>query len=234
MKTNWGALIVDGRGKLGGHVAQKGPYGSILRTKSIPINPSTDRQQVRRSSISALTRYWAKLTDDDRKTWNDFAASNPVTDIFGKSMRLTGFNVFCQSNINLFKIGRNTNKQTRKERRKWDKIYKGTVTADTNPPALILNSAVAITEVTNVAVYASPPLSQGRASAGSQYKHIINLTEADTFPVDLIVAYEKSFGPITQVDEKIFIKLVQIEVETGLASTPITASAIIIETPTPP
>ena len=44
MKIKWGALVVDGRGKLGGHVAAQNRGGSYLRTKVTPSNPQTTFQ----------------------------------------------------------------------------------------------------------------------------------------------------------------------------------------------
>jgi len=40
MKTLFGAIVVDGRGKLGGHVASKNRHGSYFRTKVSPSQTS--------------------------------------------------------------------------------------------------------------------------------------------------------------------------------------------------
>jgi len=41
MKTLFGAIVVDGRGKLGGHVASKNRHGSYFRTKVSPSQPAS-------------------------------------------------------------------------------------------------------------------------------------------------------------------------------------------------
>jgi len=44
MKMKFGAIVVDGRGKIGGHVASKNRGGAYLRTKVTPSNPQTGYQ----------------------------------------------------------------------------------------------------------------------------------------------------------------------------------------------
>ena len=226
MKVNYGAVIVDGRGKLGGHVSQRNFYGNIFRTKTTPINRSTVRQQNRRVSLSELSKEWATLTDDQRIGWRNFAKTNPVTDIFGSAMKLTGFNMFCKVNLNFDTVGLPRSKSERKERRALRRMYKANLKAEGG--TIIVDSTVPITEGIAVAVYTTAPISPGIASGGSQYKHIQILNHTDVFPVDLTTNYVKYFGAIVDIGEKIFIKLVQISDVSGLASPPITASAIIV------
>lgn len=230
MKVNWGAFIVDGRGKLGGHVAQKNTYGSVLRTKTTPVNRRSSRQQNRRAMMAELTGSWADLTETQRSGWKNFAISNPVTDIFGNKMNLSGMNIYCQVNLNFSILGLEKSKSERQERRDYRRAYRQKSTIATTPPSFTIDSSVAISEVTNIAVYASPPISPGKSSAGSQYKHIVNLTDSDTFPYDFLADYEKVYGTIVAEGEKVFVKFVQIEVISGLANPPIISSSIIIET----
>lgn len=231
MKVNYGAIIVDGRGKLGGHVSQRNFYGNIFRTKTTPINRNTVAQQGRRISVAGLTKEWSTLTDDQRIGWRNFAITNPVTDIFGNTMKLTGFNMFCKVNLNFDLVGLPRSKSERQERRAARRMYKGTLTAGDD--VITIDSAIPIDELLTVAVFATGPLSPGLASGGSKYTNIATLVSTDTFPYDLTAAYVARFGPIVQEGEKIFVKLTQIEILSGIANSPITASAIITNTPPP-
>lgn len=62
MKLKFGAIVVDGRGKIGGHVASKNGAGAYLRTKVTPTNPQTARQSFVRALFAAITAAWSGLT----------------------------------------------------------------------------------------------------------------------------------------------------------------------------
>jgi hypothetical protein len=47
MKMKFGAIVTEGRGKIGGHVASKNKSGAYLRTKVTPVN----RQSVAQSNV---------------------------------------------------------------------------------------------------------------------------------------------------------------------------------------
>ena len=62
MKIKWGAMVVDGSGKLGGHVASKNRGGSYFRTKVTPTNPNSTSQAAVRSRLTALSQAFRALT----------------------------------------------------------------------------------------------------------------------------------------------------------------------------
>ncbi len=227
MKTLWGALMVNGRGKLGGHVAQKGTYGNVLRTKVSPINRRTVPQQNRRAGIAELSRDWGTLTEVERTSWNNFAKTNPVTDVFGNAMNLSGFNMFCKVNLNFDTVGLPRSKQDRKDRREYRRVYRALASGATD--GFIIDSPTPIDPGTKIALYATPSISPGLSSGGSRYSQIAILSDADTFPHDIATEYALVYGPIVAVGEKIFIKLVQISDVSGFAAPPVIASTIIIE-----
>jgi len=51
MKTLFGAIVVDGRGKLGGHVASKNRHGSYFRTK---VSQANQQVSIAQMSVPAL------------------------------------------------------------------------------------------------------------------------------------------------------------------------------------
>lgn len=63
MKLNWSGFgAVDGRGKIGGHVASKNRSGAYARIKVTPVNPQTTFQQVARNLLTSLSQGWRALT----------------------------------------------------------------------------------------------------------------------------------------------------------------------------
>lgn len=103
MKTKFGAIIVEGRGKINGFVASKNRAGSYLRTKVTPVNPQTASQQAGRAIITSLSQAWRGLTQAQRDTWNAAVNAWQRTDIFGDLKTPSGFNLWMQLNGKLTK-----------------------------------------------------------------------------------------------------------------------------------
>lgn len=101
----FGAIVVDGRGKIGGHVASKNRAGAYLRTKVTPVNPNTVAQQNVRAILSSLSTGWAELTSAQRLGWNEAVADFATTDIFGDTKNPSGFNLYVKLNSNLINSG---------------------------------------------------------------------------------------------------------------------------------
>jgi len=98
MKIKWGALVVDGRGKIGGHVASKNRSGAYLRTKVTPVNPQTSFQTAVRVLFGAISQAWSGLTDAQRVGWDAAVSIWQKTDIFGDLKSLTGKALFQRLN----------------------------------------------------------------------------------------------------------------------------------------
>lgn len=105
MKAKFGAIVVDGRGKIGGHVASKNKAGSYFRTKVTPANPQSLAQQSVRSSFTSLAQSWRDLTAAQRASWVAGAVNFPYVDIFGDSKQYSGFGLFMKLNGNLVNAG---------------------------------------------------------------------------------------------------------------------------------
>lgn len=88
------ALIVPIHGQMSGSIGDNvyshnkgGPY---VRRRSIPINPSTDRQSAVRGNLSTAARAWQALTQIQREAWSAYAVANPVLNRLGQSITLSG------------------------------------------------------------------------------------------------------------------------------------------------
>ena len=90
MKIKWGALVVDGRGKLGGHVAAQNRGGSYLRTKVTPSNPQTTFQTSVRNLFGSISSGWSGLGLSVIKAWNAAVDDWKSTNIFGDLKQPSG------------------------------------------------------------------------------------------------------------------------------------------------
>jgi len=98
-KVKYGGGVADMRNAFAGQVHSRNTYGNYVRQKVSPVQPRTPRQQQLRSQLSDLAkRYSTVLTDEQREAWISFAAANPVIDVFGDSITLTGINMYQKIN----------------------------------------------------------------------------------------------------------------------------------------
>ena len=105
MKIKFGAIVVAGSGKIGGHVAAKNRAGAYLRTKVTPSNPNTAAQANARAILASLSTGWGLLTESQRQSWNDAVTSFATTDIFGDIKNPSGINLYVKLNANLSQSG---------------------------------------------------------------------------------------------------------------------------------
>jgi hypothetical protein len=105
MKMKFGAIVVDGRNKIGGHVASKNRAGAYLRTKVTPSNPRSTAQVAARSRFSSNSSEWRNLTAAQRAGWNAAVSDYKKTDIFGDIKVPSGFNLYQKLNNLLVLVG---------------------------------------------------------------------------------------------------------------------------------
>ncbi len=228
MKAKFGAIVVAGSGKIGGHVASRNRAGAYLRTKVTPVNPSTTAQATARNRLAGISQGWRGLTAAQRSSWNQSVGDFSKTDVFGDLKNPSGFNLYQRLNNNLLNIGQS---------------------AITSPPlpvavdyftslslaaedgtvaeSFAITFAPAIAADHSVKVFATAPLSAGVNFVKSEYRQIGVATNSDTSPLDYLTEYQAKFGSTGTAGQKIFVKLVQVENASGIEGTPLEASAIV-------
>ena len=86
-------------GKQGGIVWSHNAGGPYVRSRSIPVNPNTDRQVAVRNGVRALSIAWdLTLTQVQRDAWDLYAANVSWTNRLGQVITLTGLNHYVRSN----------------------------------------------------------------------------------------------------------------------------------------
>jgi hypothetical protein len=228
MKAKFGAIVVDGRGKIGGHVASKNRAGSYFRTKVSPVNPQTGFQLGVRNRFTGLSQGWRGLTQEQRDAWNGAVSDYARTDIFGDLRQPTGFNLYQRLNNNLINVGESAISTPPLPESVGEVVATGLTAEDgTVAESLSLTLAGAVPANTAVKVYATAPQSAGRSFVKSQYRQIDVLNTGSASPVDLLSAYQAKFGSTGSAGQKIFVKLEAVNTNTGQVGTPSEVSAIV-------
>jgi hypothetical protein len=227
-KTLFGALIVDMRNKLGGHVLSKNKGGSFIRRKVSPIQPRTGPQLLIRGILSSISRAWGGTLDDTkRQAWTDFAAAHPVTDVFGQSVKLTGAQMFQKLNAVI--------------------IFLGGVLIDTPPasldvgaitdfdpmpaetgPAFTLDSVLPATIDADekYVVWATPQNVPGRNALDSQYAFVQAFDTLTAGDLDIETAYIAKYGAL-EAGKKIGVGIRVQNMVTG-ASSPLVNKVVTV------
>lgn len=226
MKAKFGAIVVDGRNKVGGHVFSKNRGGAYMRTKVTPVNPQSSAQTAVRSSLTFLAQSWRGLTATQRASWNGAVESFKRTDIFGDIKTPSGLNLYMRLNLNL---------------------ANGNATAITTPPApsttVAVDSLSALFDVSStqadiifstspvpaahsLIIEATAQVSPGKTFLKNQYRVIHVEPAAGTTPVDVYAEYTARFGALV-AGQKIGVRVKMLDTTTGLTSLPLVFEAIV-------
>lgn len=227
MKAKFGAIVVDGRGKLGGHVFSKNRSGAIVRTKVTPINRNTAAQIAARNSLTTFTVAWKGLTAAQRSAWNSKVNDYKKTNIFGDNVNPSGKSLFMMLNLNLALVGVAMISVP---------PTPASVTAMTSiTPSMAAGAATASVAFTPTPVaagnafllFASAGLSPGISYCKSQYRKIAMIDAAAASPFNAKASYEAVFGAIPAAGQKVFFKVVAINKVTGQRGAELSNSCIV-------
>ena len=226
-KIKWGALVVDGRGKLGGHVLTKTRSGATIRTKVTPVNPQTAAQAAARSRLGGNSQAWKTLSEADRRGWNEAAQQSAKTNVFGDQYFPTGKNLFTGLNSNLMLIGL-PQLESAPELVSVPVITELTVTIVKAPFSLtITGSFEGDLPQASVVVEATTPLSAGVFNPSGKFRFIKFDDAADLGTgINLAAEYLDKFGA-PAVGKKIFFRAYAVSKDTGEASPKFVTQGIV-------
>ena len=100
-KIKMGAIVVDARGKIGGHSFQASPNGLRLISNKAGTKKSSVAQQKNRAKFSKNVKDWSLLTAGQRDTFNVQTANYKQNDVFGDLQTPSGKTLFSKLNQNL-------------------------------------------------------------------------------------------------------------------------------------
>lgn len=95
----YGPAIADARGSVGGTVFTRGPFGPVMKQRTTPTNPNTDKQAAARALLTTQVGVWQNtLTDAQRQQWNASVQTFTVPGALGDDIHLTGLQFFVKCN----------------------------------------------------------------------------------------------------------------------------------------
>lgn len=219
MKILWGALAVNGRGKLGGHVLSKARSGATMRTRVTPSNPQTSAQGGVRNLFAQISRGWSGLTAAQREAFNSAVGDYARTNVFGDSYNPSGKNLFSQLNLNLQNVGAAQITAVPSTKRSLGVILDAVRTSiadsemdiDVTISGTIVGSAFIVLEAT-------PPMSAGRYNFSGSYRKFHQLGHnASPDPIQIYADYVAKFGT-PALGQKISFRAKVVTVASALAS----------------
>lgn len=220
----WGMMVVDGRGKLGGHVLTKSRNGASVRTKVTPTNPQTSYQQANRAVFGQLSSNWTDLTEAQRKAWNEAVQEWQKTNIFGDLKSPSGRDLYISLNRNILQAGGTaidvppTKKGIQPNAitdLSFDAVNEDILIDLQNVPGL---DAVAM-------IYFTAPMSPGRYNFSGAYR-FFGTVDAVSNKISF-AGYEARFGSL-QAGKALGLKVVICNVETGEVSPPMHERKLIL------
>lgn len=213
MKAKFGAIVVDGRGKLNGHVASKNKAGSYFRGKVTPANPQTAAQSEKRGIVSTLSKAWSSLTDSQRANWNSAVSAYAKTDVFGDLRNPSGFNLFMKLNATLLGMG-TAQIDTPPIPSAVGSIGSFTIVADNSSNTLVATLPDLDLETGDVFVEATPALSAGKGFVNSEFRGLGYMAAAAS-PLSLTALYIAKFGAVGAAGQKIHVRISPVNGTTG-------------------
>jgi hypothetical protein len=216
MKAKFGSIVVDGRGKLGGHVYSKNRGGAYVRTKVTPVNPQSTAQLAVRAFFTSLSQGWRSLTSAQREAWNGAVENFQRTDIFGDIKKPSGINLYMRLNQNILNAG-GTAIDTPPAPGLTPEIVTFSSAPDSTPQTFSLVFAPSpIPADAAYVVECTPSLSPGKSFIKNQYRVVIVLPAADVTPTDILAAYQAKFGELTG-GQIVGIRVKSVDLLTGVS-----------------
>lgn len=217
MKIKFGSAIVDGRGKIGGHVASKNRGGAYLRTKVTPVNPQSLAQQANRVDFQTISQGWRDLTESQRKQFIAAVSDYKKTDIFGDIRVPSGSNLYQKLNMNLSYA--NSALISVPDAALSSPVQEpivaaaaagaGTFTVDIDSAALPADVALVV-ECTG-------PVGAGQSFVKNRFTKLQTAAPSASAPFNIAASYVAKYGALV-AGQKIFVRTKMVNTTSGIAS----------------
>jgi hypothetical protein len=205
-KVQYGSLITEIKGKIGGQVLQSSSAGHIIRNKGRFNRSSSQRINKQKYTVATIANNWRALTLAQQAAWSSACPSFLSTDVLGNKRTPSPFNLFmkCCLNANARELGILTTPGVPDVFNVVDLI---TAFQASTFPIVELNFGLTVPANQQCYVYCSGSNSQGRNSPVGGYKFVVNLGAPSPGFYQFQDQYVPIFGnPV--LGAKIFCKVV--------------------------
>lgn len=226
MKIKFGSLVVDGRGKIGGHVASKNRSGAYLRTKVTPVNPRSTSQSIVRGRLGNISQGWRSLTDAQRAAWIAAVGEWKTTNVFGDVKLPSGSILHSKLNLNLAKVSAAAISSPLPPAI-MTLVRPNVLASAAGTPSLTLTFSAAFPAGYKAYVSATPCISSGKSYVANMFRSISTLATLATPPANLLADWVAKFGGNPVVGSKIAVKLQFVNTTTGQVSPEYVVSCIV-------
>lgn len=231
-KFNASGVGGDIRGKLGNSVFSRNKGGAIIRQKVTPNNPKTASQQQVRQNFGQNSKAWSgTLTQDQRNAWTAFAAANPVNNVFGNSITLTGLAMYNRLNQVLLQIGAAviSDPPVAYSVEQLPGATALSVDSDGGELDVILTTAAgSVSSATSYYIFATPGLAPGKTPNQSLYRFVAAMPAGSSIggSIDITTPYQTKFG-LPSAGTQVWCDVAQVNNETGALLTGVPISTIV-------
>lgn len=216
-------LTIPQSGSVAGQTSSRNRFGQYIRTRAIPVNPSTPFQSAVRARLAGNATAWRDLTDLQRDGWTSLGIQMGRQDSLGQYYDLTGAQAYASVNNNRLAAG-DAVVSDAPALTTPNALATVTLTGAAGTPALSLAFTVSpLGGAERLFVYASPPRSAGR-NFEADLRLLVVTAVAATTPQNILSAYTARFGSLI-AGQRIFVA--GATYEAGFLSLPQKTSAVI-------
>jgi hypothetical protein len=214
-------LVPPQSGSIAGQTGSRNRFGQYMRSRAIPVNPSSAAQGLVRARLAANSAAWRLLTPAQRAGWSDLGLSMVRSDALGQSYSLQGNQAHASVNNNRLLCGLAIVADAPGVT---TPVALTTVTLTCTAAAFsFIFAATPLAAATYCAVFASPQRSAGRNFEGD-FRFIKLSTAAQASPLIFTSEYTNKFG-IPVLGNRIFLSVVTISL--GFESGPTIVSSLV-------
>jgi hypothetical protein len=188
----FGTIVTDAKGKIGGQVFQGGFNCKVLRNSSYNTGTRSPRRQGSTGNLSYVAGFWKSLSNIERAEWEAITDVWTFTDRFGNVYEGTGYQVFCSYNKALVDMG----------------LY---MVGEPAPPVVAPGFSLTSVQVDGpgnirvtwsmeagsnsiVSIYMTRALTPGLNSRNLRFRKIVQFDDSGTSPFNSLSTYQPVWG----------------------------------------
>lgn len=227
MKVKFGSIIVDGSGKIGGHVVGHCRDGHYMRTKGSKVGSVSGSQQVVRSRTGSIASSWRELTSNQRTAWDNATIQFQRSNVFGDKKQLSGFALYQSLNNNILTIGGSMIQEPPKVERVYiDRLVNFYISVIGALQMLVqADSGYSVNDYYEF--WCTQGCSAGQSFAKNKYR-LVHVAPASNGPVFNISSSYLDVFTKPFVGQKVFCKVRAVNILTGQASPFQSISALAV------